>query len=142
MAPGSDISLDFTSPHVLIILIILIIILLGMGGGMVWSFRKVLEEDRQELEEAAAAAAAAEEEAAAKKSVNSVNRTAAGNGIHESITHHKRPPLALPQSSEYNSGASESAGAGGGGGGAGANGESCYVPDGGFPYVPPRTTHF
>ena len=48
--PGASISLDFTSPHIIVILIILIIILVGMGTGMILNLIRTLREDKEELE--------------------------------------------------------------------------------------------
>ena len=46
---ASNISLDFSSAHVIVILIILVLILIGMGMGMIWSLIRSLNEDQEEL---------------------------------------------------------------------------------------------
>jgi len=143
VSPGSNISLDFSSPHVIIIIIILVFILIGMGFGMVWSFKKVLEEDRQQLEDAAAASLANAVSGTDLKAAGSSGTRLNNHSSHPNLSISntqlppstivppggggglKRPPLALPTNaggsgSGYPS--NDESGVGNGGAGAGANG--------------------
>lgn len=118
---GSNITLDFSSPHVILILIVLIFILVGMGSGMTWNLIKTLRDDKEEI--------AASREKSVGGGVRSGAVSAAGLEDPELPTvippqpRMKAPPgppgAGVPTSSF---------------GGPEDNNGSCYVPDGGFPF--------
>ncbi len=134
MAPGSNITLDFSSPHVVIILIVLIFILLGMGTGMSWNLYRTLREDDEEIA-ASRLALIHDIDGWVNDNLNILvfrEKSLGGSGaigpdspgdpeLPTVVPPHPRMKGGPPPSSSY------------GGGDQDANG-GCYVPDGGFPF--------
>ena len=137
-AEGVEISLDFSSPHVVLIFIILFIIMSGMCGGMMLSFRRTLKEDEEEDAEdgeenegADDGGKSVESPPPADQAISASNYKVSGENAPRLPTslppslHSKRPLPPHAHHEIYHASNDESRADKSGG---------CYVPDGGFPF--------